>query len=201
MPIPSSSQKIFVSSLDRISGTDSAFEINIKDMQNDDSDVSLDVERLILPISFTNITGYNNSISLGTTQTVSLDIANYTASTFPTQFISKVSTVYPGVSMTYSSSTGSFGILGLLALGTSGLYNSPGSISVGANQPFLGLSPGIHQASITGSISSDQFADLSGPRECRLITSIPLYSTNTFDNNNDVLLSVYPTTGFGTISQ
>ena len=90
--------------------------------------------------------------------------------------------------MTYSSTTGKF------SFGATGDF----SITAGANQPFFGLSEGIHH-SVSYALVSDNIANLGGPMEIRVLSDIPKYSSNTSSGNNDLLISVYPNVSFGNV--
>jgi hypothetical protein len=185
-----SSQWIVINSKDRIAGVAENFSIDLRDLQNDDMDMSLCIQHLALPVSYYNINGNNNEVLLGTTQTITLTPGNYNATTFRTEFITQASPIYSGVSMSYSSTTGKFQYLGITG----------GIITANENQGFLGLTTGTHSASVS-TISGDRFADLSGPLEVRVITDIPIMSTNSLNANRDVLVSVYPAVAFGSVAE
>ena len=147
------SQFIFVNGKDRVSGTASNFNINLVDLdQNNDNDQSLTIQNLSIPYSFYNITDLNNTVSVGTTETFTIPKGNYSATTLAAQFISSANSVIPGVSMTYSTTTGKF------SYGATGDF----SMTIAANQPFFGLSEGIHH-SVSYALVSDQYRKSWGP--------------------------------------
>lgn len=181
------SQYLFINSADRINGTSNDFQIQLKDINNDFEDMSLTIQNLSIPFSFYPINSNNNVITIGTTQTATITKGNYTANSFLNEFITDMPF---GITGAYNTSTGKF------SFGTTNA--SSWSITANSNQQYLGLSAGLH-SSTSGVITSDQLVNLSGPREIRILTDIPIYSTNTTDYNKDVLISVYPNTTFGSM--
>lgn len=171
------SQYIFINSKDRVIGSASDFQINIKDIQNDFENIELTLQKVSIPRSYYPINSSNNVItcSLGD---FTLTPGNYTIAQLITEFNSKTSIV-----LSHSTTTGKMG------------FAVTGAFSITGAYKYLGLATGAHAG--TGSFVSDNVADLSGPSEINLITDIPLYSTNSLTGNRDRLISIYPNCSFG----
>ena len=181
------SQYIFINSADRISGTINDFQVFLKDIKNDLEDISITIQNLSIPNSFYPINLLNNIISIGATTALTATITpgNYTATQFITEFVAESSL---GITGTYNGNTGKFSF---------GSTNGMAwSLTANTNQPFLGLTTGAHN-SVNGVITSDSVINLSGAREIRILSDIPIYSTNTRDDNKNILISVYPNCTFG----
>ena len=176
------SQYIFINSADREYGETNDFTVNLVDIRDDFESMSLSIQNLTMPRSYYPINSLNNVISLGLTSAV-LSQGNYTPSTLITEFISKSPIPITG---SYNSTTGKFSFMTV--------DNSAWQID--GPYKYLGLSSGIHSSS-SGIIVSDIVANLSGPREIRILTNIPIYSTNTTNVNRNVLISIYPNCQFG----
>jgi len=184
-----SSQYIFINSKDRIYGTSSNFGIDLNDQSIDDNvDMSLCVQNISIPNSFYNVNANNYSIATGTT-VVNLTQGSYNVSNFINNFISNASTVIPGISVSYTSTTAKY------TFGASGSFDLTGN----TNQQYLGLSPGVHTSNGSNQIVSDEIVNMSQPMEIRVLTDIPVYSQNSTTNNQDVLISIYPKVSFGSI--
>ena len=195
----STSQLIFVNSADRTSGTAEDFYVNLVDINNDFEDTSLAIQELCIPFSNYPINSNNNTIALSGISgswNANLTPSNYTPTTFITEFVNQF------------GSTGSLGIAG----GITGSYNTATSrFSFGTiagtdfsitptiyNGKYLGLSAGTHN-SVNHVITSDRNVILSGALQVRILTDLSIYSTNTRDNNRNVLCSVYPDCQYGDI--
>jgi hypothetical protein len=180
------SQYIFINSADRVSGNSNDFQVFLKDIKNDFEDVNITIQNLSILNSFYPINSNNNVISIGATAAITATITpgNYTSAQFITEFVAESSL---GITGAYSSNTGKFSF---------GSTNGMAwSITANANQPFLGLTTGTHNSS-GGVITSDAVVNLSGAREVRILTDIPIYSTNSHDDNKNILISVYPNANF-----
>ena len=182
------SQYIFISSANRLfpSDTSSDFTVNLTDLDPDDDNYNITVQNLSIPASWQGINSYNNQIALSTTGAsgiMTLTPGNYNANQILTEIATQSLIAGVGITGSYNSITDQF------------TFNSIGAtgfqITAGSNQPFLGLSAGTH-IGVSSHIYSDQAINLSGPREIRILSNLPTYSTNTWDQNNTCLLSIYP---------
>ena len=78
----------------------------------------------------------------------------------------------------------------------SSLDNSAFSLITNSKKKYIGLSEGLH-LSVSGSIESDIPVDLTGTQYIQIITDIPVYSTNTWNDNNNVLATIIPNRSYG----
>ena len=191
------SQPFFINSADRLSGTANDFYVNLDDINNDFSQNSITIQELCIPMSMYPINSNNNVIAftgVSGSWNATLTPANYTPTSLITELVTRVGT------------TGSLGITG----GITGAYNSATSrfsftnlggtdftiTTTAYNGKYLGLSAGAH-TSVGNVISSDVNINLAGALQIRVLTDLPIETTNTRNTNRDVLCSVFPDATFG----
>lgn len=177
------SQMIHISSKDRINGSSSDYTILLKDRDlNDYQDLS--IQKISIPFSYYAINSNNNVITLGATAglTATITPGNYTTSSFLTEFITKAPI---GITGAYNSTTSKF------SFGSTD--NSAWNITTDTrNYRYLGLPKSTVCASVSGIITSSNVVNMSGTQEIQILCDIPMNSSNTYNYNNNVLVSIYP---------
>lgn len=184
-----SSNYIYLDSKDKVSGTNSDFQINVTDLVTN-SHKEISIESVILPKSFYAINANNRTFQLtisASSETISLTLGNYTMAQFLTELKTKLdasSLTADIFTVTYSTSTGALTIVSDL--------NAFTITSGTRNYRYLGLPPSTPQSSTSLSWTSPRVIDIGSTRYLDILLSgVGLASSNTYNANNDVLARVF----------
>lgn len=190
-----SCQQLIINSRLREAGSASAsdFYCHLVDLTPDTADLDISIANIAIPRSYYGINSNNNSLALGSTQTITITPGDYTASSFITEFQTQESI---GITMAYNTTIRHFtfnsGITGFNIVVPNSQYK------------YLGLSVGTHTTPIgttSWSLESDEVVDLSGTNEINIETSLSLWSVNNDDNNFNRLVSIFPNAAAGDFIQ
>ena len=182
-----SNQIIHIDSSDRSSGNHNDFKVIIHDNQlGNNKDVS--IHSLIIPFSYYAINDNNNDFLAGPTggDTITLTNGNYTSNELATELKTQLDAVLtPTYTVSHDSKTGKFTF-------SSGDSSDFVIITDTKNYKYLGFNASSTNNSASGSLVSTNVIDVAGTRYIDIRSNLHTHSSNSSNNNRDLLARIYP---------
>ena len=176
---------IFINSADRKYGSSSDFEVSIKDLDATNNSKNISIGELVIPFSFFATVNENNNTFLINSLPVTLAFGNYTSADFITEITSKLQAA---TSDTFTCQV----IRSTNQLKIAATSSTDYTITSNQkNYRYLGMNKSSTKAFSGNTFTSDFPIDLSGTKYIEIVTNIPIASTNSRDNNRNILTRVY----------
>jgi len=184
---PNNTQILIDSSDREVNETAENFSVQIDSLLGNNIR-SIAVAECIIPASFYKINTTNNEFLIGTTQTITVPVGNYSTTTF-LGISGTLTNALNNASLGTTFSTSYSSIDGLLTINSAD--SSDFTITTNdLNNSYLGMERSSSVSSSSGTWTSPNVLDLSGTKYIEIRTSLDLNSTTTINYNRSTLARI-----------